>query len=332
MLETEFIMLFRPTEASRSRRAEKAKDLLAYLHKMVPEKYHEILTPDYEVFCKRRVMDDGWFASLQSPKVDLTTLPLTSVQSNSVTLGPGRHYPPMSKTSSHAPVEEKSIPADVIVLAHGYATNEWLHPLEVIGRDNRSLSKVWDQRGGPQAYMGTAMDGFPNLFLIFGPNTATGHSSVILASENMVNYTLKFIAPILKGDVKTYEVTEAAERKWTSDIQSQLKKSVFVSGGCHNWYTKDDGWNSAVYPRTQIDFTLRCWFPVWNHWTARYTSKGLAKWRLGWLLKLFALAGVGYGTLFAARNGRHAVKEIIIKAVHWLRLGLVKVIAPSGGL
>ncbi|KIV89076.1 hypothetical protein PV10_08686 [Exophiala mesophila] len=329
VMELEFIALFRSTEASRANRAEKAKQLLRYLHKKVPEEYHEILTPDYEVFCKRRVMDDGWFASLGSPKVDLTTLPLTSVQSNSVTLGPGRHYPPLSKTSSHAPVEEKSIPADVIVLAHGYATNEWLHPLEVIGRNNKSLSEVWDQRGGPQAYMGTAMDGFPNFFLIFGPNTATGHSSVILASENMVNYSLKFIAPILKGDIKTYEVTEAAERKWTSDLQSQLRKSIFVSGGCHNWYTNDKGWNSATYPRAQIDFTLRCWFPVWSHWKAQYTSKGLAKWRLSLLLKLFAIAGLGYGGLFIARNGKNAAKEIIFTAIKRLRQGLARAIAPS---
>ena len=92
------------------------------------------------------------------------------------------------------------------------------------------------------------MDGFPNFFMIFGPNTATGHSSVILATENMVNYSLNFIGPILQGDVKTYEVKEEAERRWTDAIQKLLKQSVFMSGGCKSWYFKENGWNATVYP------------------------------------------------------------------------------------
>lgn len=63
----------------------------------------------------------------------------------------------------------------------------------------------------------------------------------------MVNYSLKFIKPILYGDVKTYEVKEAAERKWTERLQRELKNSVWMSGGCTSWYRKGD-WNATVYP------------------------------------------------------------------------------------
>lgn len=139
------------------------------------------------------------------------------------------------------------IPADIIVLANGYETNQWLHPLDVTGRDGRSLYKVWKERGGAQAYLGLAMDGFPNFFMIFGPNTATGHSSVILASENMVNYTIKFVKYILSGEVKEWEVTERAERNWTNEIQRLLRQGVFGSG-CNSWYVQKNGWNSTVYP------------------------------------------------------------------------------------
>jgi len=96
--------------------------------------------------------------------------------------------------------------------------------------------------------MGTALDGFPNFFAIFGPNTATGHSSVILASENMVELTLKFIGPILKGDVVTAEIKKEAELEWARDTQTALKKRVWNTGGCNSWYKTEDGWNSTVYP------------------------------------------------------------------------------------
>ncbi|KAK5464926.1 hypothetical protein LTS15_001489 [Exophiala xenobiotica] len=315
MVEAEFISLFTPSEAARQRRKKKAEELLRYLRKTVPEEYHELLTPDYEVFCKRRVVDEGWFKSLQEPNVEITSLPITSVQPRSVTLGPGRYYPPMSKTDSKVPTEARTVPADVIIMANGYDTNQWLHPLDVTGRNGRSLYKTWAERGGAQAYMGTAMDGFPNFFMIFGPNTATGHSSVILASENMVNYSLKFIGPILRGEIDTYEVKESAERKWTSDLQAQLKNSVFMSGGCRSWYVGDDGWNSTVYPRTQIDFTLRCMFPRWSHWDAKYTRKGLIKLQLGRILKLFALVVAVWGSIFTARNGVRSTRDVLAQVL-----------------
>jgi cation diffusion facilitator CzcD-associated flavoprotein CzcO len=246
MSEVEFLALFSPTEAARSRRSAKGQELLEYMRKNTPKQYHDILTPHDEVFCKRRVIDAGWFDSLSHANVEITSQPLTRIDEKSITLGPGRYHPPMSQDSS-APTEERTIPADVIIMANGYQTNTWLHPLKVIGRDNHSLADVWKARGGAQGYLGMAMDGFPNFFMIFGPNTATGHSSVILASENMVNYSIKFIKHILNGEVTEWEVTEKAEREWTAEIQRLLKKGVFASG-CSNWYMQENGWNSTAYP------------------------------------------------------------------------------------
>lgn len=168
MIESEFLTMFRPTEAARKNREKKADELLSYLHKMVPKEYQEMLTPNYEVGCKRRIIDTDWFSSLQHEKISLTTLPMTKVHAKSVTLGPGRNYPPMEKADSNVPSDEKEIPADVIIFANGYETGEWLHPLDVTGKGGISLYDTWNARGGSQAYMGTAMDGFPNFFLIFG--------------------------------------------------------------------------------------------------------------------------------------------------------------------
>lgn len=218
------------------------------MKRTVPPQYHEILTPDYGVGCKRRIFDATWFPGLSDPKIDLTTLPLNSVHPRSVTLGPGRTYPDPKNTSSQVSTEAKEIPADVIVLANGFDVTKWLHPLRVTGRGGIDLVTEMDARGGPQAYQGTAMDGFPNFFIIFGPNTATGHSSVILATENMIMYALKFIKPLLRGEWERVEVRQEAEVGYTRDLQEALSKTVWMSGGCRSWYFTADGWNSTMYP------------------------------------------------------------------------------------
>ncbi|GME25485.1 flavin-binding monooxygenase [Neofusicoccum parvum] len=238
--------LFKNGEWNERERKKTEAKLLAHMKKTVPEKYHEILTPDYGVGCKRRIFDATWFPGLHDPRIELTTQPLTAVHENSVTLGPGRTYP-KEKEGEQKP--ERTVPADVIVLANGFDVTKWLHPLNVTGRDGQDLVEVMEQRGGPQVYQGTAMDGFPNFFVIFGPNTATGHSSVILATENMVNYALKFVKPVIQGDVETVEVKKEAEVAYTTAIQRDLKDTVWSSGGCNSWYfDKKTGWNSTVLP------------------------------------------------------------------------------------
>lgn len=239
--------LFGSEKYHEKERKKVEEKLLAHMRKTVPKKYHEILTPDYGVCCKRRIFDATWFPGLSDPEIELTTLPLTSIGEKSVTLGPGRAYPPLD-TKSSAPTHEVTIPADVIILANGFQTTEWLHPLDITGRDGRKLHETFAKRGGPSMYMGNVLDGFPNFFTIFGPNTATGHSSVILASENMINLTLKIIKPILKGEVATAEIKESAELEWDRDTQSALKKRVWNTGGCVSWYKTEEGWNSTVYP------------------------------------------------------------------------------------
>ena len=246
--EHDFYKLFLNTPYSVKGRKDLEKRLMKHMKEKAPEKYHEILTPDYGVCCKRRIFGSEWFSVMHEPNYNLTTQPLTSVQPRGVTLGPGRTYPDPGKTDSKVSTDEMKLPADTIILANGFDVTTFLHPLKVLGKEGKLMQDVWDERGGPQAYMGTAMDGFPNFFILFGPNTAQGHSSVILASENMVNYSLHFIKQILNGDVKTFDVRKEAEVAWTSDIQEELKDTVWQTGGCQSWYKMDNGWNATAYP------------------------------------------------------------------------------------
>lgn len=212
----------------------------------MPEKYHEMLTPDYGVGCKRRIFNGSWLESLNDPQVELTTQPLKSVKERSVILGGQPAYPVSKEVAPETAPEDREIPADVIVLANGFDTTKWLHPLQVIGRNGVDLVAEMDARGGPQAYNGTAMDGFPNFLMIFGPNTATGHSSVIMAIENMVVYALQFIKLILRNEATLIEVKHEAEVQYAADCQETLRGTVYNSG-CNSWYV-NNGWNSTVYP------------------------------------------------------------------------------------
>ena len=208
-----------------------------------PEKYHRILQPDYAIGCKRRIFGSYWFSSLHDPKVELTSRPVVSVNTKTITLGPE----PDHEKSSNGLAETDQIPADVIVLANGFEVTNWLLPMTVTGKRGADLHATWEERGGPQAYMGTAMDGFPNFFIVFGPNTATGHSSVIFATECMVEHTIRFLGKILNGDVSIIEVKKEAEVAWTERIQRELKNTIFTKGGCTSWYKDEKGWNATAY-------------------------------------------------------------------------------------
>jgi cation diffusion facilitator CzcD-associated flavoprotein CzcO len=296
--------------------------LLAHMKKTVPKKYHEILTPDYGVGCKRRIFDATWFPGLNDSNIELTTLPLTSISEKSVTLGPGRTYPDPKDTNSSAPTHEVTIPADVIILANGFDVTKWLHPLEIHGRGGKKLHDVFDERGGAQMYMGTALDGFPNFFTIFGPNTATGHSSVILASENMVNMSLKFIGPIINGDVDIVEIKKEAELEWARDTQAALKKRVWNTGGCRSWYQTEAGWNSTVYPYTQIWFGLRCMFPTWSDWDIIYTRTGLIKKTAKKTLRTLAIIATIVGIVRLRRSTANRSLRDILR--EYTRLALLR--------
>ncbi|CAG5156972.1 uncharacterized protein ALTATR162_LOCUS4765 [Alternaria atra] len=303
--EVGFLKLFPNTPYAEKQRKIYEEKTLQSMRKRVPEKYWDIMTPDYGVGCKRRIFDKRWLRSLNDPKIELTTQPLNRVTEHGVIIGPGATYP---KNAKREDFPEREIPADVIVLANGFDTTRWLHPLKVIGKGGQDLVQVMEDRGGAQAYLGTAVDGFPNFMMIFGPNTATGHSSVVMASENMVNYSLNFIRLLLTNEARTVDVKHSAEVAYTSEIQRALKNTVWQSG-CSSWYFTSDGWNPTVYPYTQIDFWRRCTFPRWNDWNIEYTNKGIARMRARRVVRTLALV-LAIGGVWRFKQSRLGLKDV----------------------
>ncbi|KAF2667962.1 FAD/NAD(P)-binding domain-containing protein [Microthyrium microscopicum] len=309
--ELQFVIFGSDAKSERARKVME-EQMVKRMKSQAPAKYHEMLTPNYAIACKRRIYDATWYPSFHNPKMELTTLPITSIQENSITLGPGRMYPDQNIASS-VTSEEKTIPVDIIVQANGFETHQWLHPLKIAGDNGQDLIDTMMERGGSQAYQGTAMDGFPNFFMIFGPNTATGHSSVVMASENMVDYAGRFVKLLLNGDVKTVDVKKEAEIAYTTDIQKKLKNTVFHTGGCSSWYFSKDGWNSTVLPYNQVWFWYRCQFTRWGDWNIRYTRKGLIKMILKRGIRFVLMIAVLIG-LYRARRSDTTMRDRLTAA------------------
>ena len=224
-----------------------------YLRSTAPEKYHDIMIPTYPVGCKRIVLDNaGYLKSLHSEKVQLLKTSITSVLPDGVMLSNGT-----------------TIKTDVIVLANGFETNKPNDaPVNVIGRNGESLTQHWHQAGGPEAYNTTSLSGFPNFFMLLGPNSATGHTSAIIAVENTVNYSLRCLAPVLGGRKKVIEVKPEAETAYTKQLQRDLGKTVWAMG-CQSWYVRQDAqgkfeWNGMSYPYSQYHFWWRSFRVRWK--------------------------------------------------------------------
>ncbi|KAM0248374.1 hypothetical protein ACHAQJ_009499 [Trichoderma viride] len=239
---------FYMTKAAAAYRRSTAAGAVRYIKEKAPEKYYDKLIPDFEIGCKRRIYDPNYLTSLHSQNVTLRDDAIEEVT-------------PKGIRSKDGYTE-----ADIIVLASGFETNTFCTNIDIVGRGGVTAEEHWKSLGGPGAYNSTSLSGFPNMFLILGPNTATGHTSTIMAVENTVNYSLRLIEPILQGEATAVDVNLDAEKQYIDQIQTDLKQTVWFSG-CNNWYNRaQDGTvrNSMAYPYSQPYFWYRCLFPIYK--------------------------------------------------------------------
>ncbi|KAK3378768.1 hypothetical protein B0T24DRAFT_521295 [Lasiosphaeria ovina] len=274
--EVEFLA-FRGTAAADRLNKRRRARAERYIRRTAPAEYHELLVPDFKIGCKRRIFDPGYLRSLHAANVTLTGAGVSEV------------VPQGIRAAADGAVTE----ADVIVLANGFETNRFLAGIDVRGRGGESATDHWAALGGPGAYETVAMSGFPNFFMLqAGPNTITGHTSVIMAIENALALALRVIEPVLDGEAAAVEVTRAAEAKYVAQVQHDLQsRTVWSHGGCRSWYhvekekidnkssaddaaanetaaatTANKEWNGMIYPYFQLYFWYRCRFPTWSDW------------------------------------------------------------------
>ncbi|KAF8861472.1 FAD/NAD(P)-binding domain-containing protein [Acephala macrosclerotiorum] len=237
--------LEKKAQQSRSRVRAKAN---AYVQRTAPAQYWNLLTPNYALGCKRKILDPGYLEALHRQNVHLTDDKIVSLKKSGVVTYSGNQYP-----------------ADILIVANGF--NSFFYEMSVIGRHGETLSDHWKRLGGIEAYKTTALAGFPNFFLLSGPNSVSGHSSSLFSIESTIDLVLKAIRPILRFQSIEVEVRPEAEQKWVNEVQSTLKSRVYADS-CDTYYIdQKTGWNFTNYPWSFFYMWWSNTFPDMRDWS-----------------------------------------------------------------
>ena len=195
------------------------------------------LTPDFEIGCKRILISNTYYPALSSP----------TTSRSSPTASPG------SPSTASSPRDGRERPVDALVVATGFFATELPIAERITGREGRTLAATWAE-GGMAAYKGTTVPGFPNLFLLVGPNTGLGHSSMVFMIESQVEYLRDAVRTMAAHRYAAVEPTAAATRAWNDGLQSRMRRTVWSTGGCASWYLDAHGRNTVLWPRTTVAF------------------------------------------------------------------------------
>jgi cation diffusion facilitator CzcD-associated flavoprotein CzcO len=209
-----------------------------HLERQVPDAaLRAKLTPDYAIGCKRLLISSDYYPALCRPHVQVVTDPIGQVADRAVVTTTGEH-----------------IEADVIIYGTGFDAQHAITHIPIRGRNGILLENVWSS--GPQAYLGTLVSGFPNLFLMCGPNTALGHNSQIFMIEAQANYLVRCIRSAHAHAV--LEVGRGAQDRYNDRLQRRLAATVWQAGGCTSWYQDPEtGRNTLLWPKSVLSFWLR---------------------------------------------------------------------------
>ena len=209
-----------------------------HLHAQVKDPaLREKLLPHFQFGCKRILISDDYWASFERENVELVTEPIEQIVADGVQTKDGELHG-----------------LDVIVFATGFALGLAKAPFPVIGRGGRSLDDAW--RGGAVAYKGMTVAGFPNWFILMGPNTGPGHTSVLIYTEAQISHTLGAIRALRREGWKFVDVRQDVQDRYNQGIQGRMKHMVW-STSCHPWYLSPDGSNHALYPGFAGEYALR---------------------------------------------------------------------------
>ena len=190
----------------------------------------EKLAPGYDIGCKRVILSSDFYPALMRENVSLIDCGIDRVEGDSIIDRRGRRRP-----------------ADVVILGTGFHATDPVPEGMISGRDGLDLGVLWKQ--GPEAWRGVAVHGFPNLFLLMGPNTALGHNSVILMLEAQMTFVLRALEYRRKSGRQVLEIEPGVQRDYNRWLNRKLAGTVWNSGGCSSWYLHpESGRNTTLWP------------------------------------------------------------------------------------
>jgi cation diffusion facilitator CzcD-associated flavoprotein CzcO len=211
---------------------------LAHLESQVRDpELRQKLRPTFQFGCKRILVSDDYWATFERPSVELVTDPIEEITDAGVRTADGR---------------ERAV--DVIVLATGFEVSLAAAPFPILGRGGRLLEDAW--RGGANAYKGMAVSGFPNWFILMGPNTGPGHTSVLVYTETQIEHVLGAIRAIQREDLRFVDVRQVVQNRYNRSLQGRMPRMVWGTG-CSSWYLSEDGGNHSLYPGPAFEYALR---------------------------------------------------------------------------
>ena len=188
------------------------------------------VTPDYTIGCKRILMSNDYYPALDQANVDVITSGVAEIRSHALVASDGT---------------EREV--DAIILGTGFAATDPVPRGLIFGRDGADITNSWQD--GPQAYKGTTVAGFPNLFILSGPNTGLGHSSVIYMIESQVNYVMDALRQMDARSAASVCVRDEAQQAYCEALDAKLDGSVWNAGGCSSWYRHPvSNRNTSLWP------------------------------------------------------------------------------------
>ncbi|MDB5071023.1 MAG: NAD(P)/FAD-dependent oxidoreductase [Candidatus Eremiobacteraeota bacterium] len=202
---------------------------LKYLERQIPEpELRRAVTPNYRLGCKRVLISDDYYPALRRPNVEVVPAPVAELREHSVVTASGAEYP-----------------ADVVIFATGFRATQGFGALRVYGRGGKELADAW--RDGMEAYLGTSIAGFPNLFTLIGPNTGLGHNSMVVMMEAQYSYVLDALAQMRRDGLRALDVKPAVQQRFNERLQARMRRTVWASG-CTSWYIDARGKNTTLWP------------------------------------------------------------------------------------
>jgi cation diffusion facilitator CzcD-associated flavoprotein CzcO len=203
---------------------------LADLARQVPDPaLRAKLTPHYRLGCKRVLNSDRWYPALCAGNVDVITVGIAQVTPTGIVDAEGRRHE-----------------LDTIIFGTGFRATDPPLGHRIHGRGGRLLWDCW--QGSPKAHLGIGVAGFPNMFLLLGPNTGLGHNSALLMIEAQIAYLRQALRHLRQQGLGTLEPTAEAQARYVGRVDRDTRGSVWAAGGCHSWYFDATGRNSTLWP------------------------------------------------------------------------------------
>jgi cation diffusion facilitator CzcD-associated flavoprotein CzcO len=197
------------------------------------------LTPGYEFGCKRVLISNDFYPALARPNVELVTDAIREVRAHSIVTSDG--------------IER---PVDVLIFGTGFRVTDMLLGTRIIGRGGVEIHDAWKERAN--AFLGITVAGFPNFFLLLGPNTGLGHNSVVLMIEAQVRYVMSCLRMMRQRGQAVMDVREASQRNFADRIREKLAGTVWIAGGCRSWYQDQrTGESPVVWPGSVVEYRRR---------------------------------------------------------------------------